>query len=110
MKQSFYVYNNGDLKRKDNTLQFTNYNGEKRDIPIERISDIYVMSEMSFNTKFINYISQYGIPMHFFNYYNFYTGKRWGETTNYHLCIDSSVLGLEGTAKIIAEFAKQYEN
>ena len=32
MKQSFYVYNNGDLKRKDNTLQFTNYDGEKRDI------------------------------------------------------------------------------
>ena len=42
MKQSFYVYNNGDLKRKDNTLQFTTYEGEKRDIPIERISDIYV--------------------------------------------------------------------
>ena len=31
MKQSFYVYNNGDLKRKDNTLQFTTYEGEKRD-------------------------------------------------------------------------------
>ena len=75
MKQSFYVYNNGDLKRKDNTLQFTNHDGEKRDIPVERISDIYVMSEMSFNTAFINYISQYGIPMHFFNYYNFYTGQ-----------------------------------
>lgn len=75
MKQSFYVYNNGDLKRKDNTLQFTNYDGEKRDIPIERISDIYVMSEMSFNTAFLNYISQYGIPIHFFNYYNFYTGS-----------------------------------
>lgn len=74
MKQSFYVYNNGDLKRKDNTLQFTTCEGEKRDIPIERISDIYVMSEMSFNTAFINYISQYGIPVHFFNYYNFYTG------------------------------------
>ena len=75
MKQSFYVYNNGDLKRKDNTLQFTNHDGEKRDIPVERISDIYVMSEMSFNTAFINYISQYGIPVHFFNYYNFYTGS-----------------------------------
>lgn len=36
MKQSFYVYNNGDLKRKDNTLQFTTYEGEKRDIPIEQ--------------------------------------------------------------------------
>lgn len=75
MGQSFYVYNDGDLKRKDNTLQFTSYDGEKRDIPIERIDDIYVMSEMSFNTAFINYISQYGIPVHFFNYYNFYCGS-----------------------------------
>ncbi len=75
MKQSFYVYNNGDLKRKDNTLRFTSYEGEKRDIPIERISDIYVMSEMSFNTVFLNYIAQFGIPVHFFNYYNFYTGS-----------------------------------
>ncbi len=75
MKQSLYIYNNGDLKRKDNTLQFTTYEGEKRDIPIERISDIYVMSEMTFNTAFINYVSQYGIPIHFFNYYNFYSGS-----------------------------------
>ena len=50
MGQSFYVYNNGDLRRKDNTLQFVSSEGEKRDIPIERIDDIYVMSEMTFNT------------------------------------------------------------
>lgn len=75
MGQSFYVYNNGDLRRKDNTLQFTSAEGEKKDIPIERIDDIYVMSEMTFNTTFLNYISQYGIPIHFFNYYNFYTGS-----------------------------------
>ena len=82
MKQSFYVYNNGDLKRKDNTLQFTAYDGEKRDIPIERISDIYVMSEMSFNTTFLNYISQYGIPIHFFNYYNYYSGSFYPKDGN----------------------------
>ena len=58
MKQSFYVYNDGEIKRKDNTLQFRTYEGEKRDIPIERISDIYVMSEMSFNTAFLNYIDR----------------------------------------------------
>lgn len=81
MQQSFYVYNNGDLKRKDNTLQFTTYEGEKRDIPIERISDIYVMSEMSFNTKLLNYLSQYGIIMHFFNYYSFYTGSFYPKET-----------------------------
>ena len=82
MQQSFYVYNNGDLKRKDNTLRFTSYDGEKRDIPIERISDIYGMSEMSFNTTFLSYISQYGIPIHFFNYYNFYTGSFYPKESN----------------------------
>ena len=82
MQQSFYVYNNGDLKRKDNTLRFTSYDGEKRDIYIERISDIYVMSEMSFNTTFLSYISQYGIPIHFFNYYNFYTGSFYPKESN----------------------------
>lgn len=81
MQQSFYVYNNGDLKRKDNTLQFTTYEGEKRDIPIERISDIYVMSEMTFNTKLLNYLSQYGIIMHFYNYYSFYTGSYYPKET-----------------------------
>lgn len=75
MKQSYYIYNSGDLQRKDNTLRFTSYEGEKRDIPVERISDIYVMTEMTFNTAFINYISKYGIPVHFFNYYQFYTGS-----------------------------------
>ena len=75
VKQSLYIYNSGDLKRKDNTLRFTNYEGEKRDVPIERISDIYVMSEMSFNTAFLNYISKYGISIHFFYYYNYYTGS-----------------------------------
>jgi len=75
VKQSYYIYNSGDLQRKDNTLRFTSYEGEKRDIPVERISDIYVMTEMTFNTAFINYISKYGIPVHFFNYYQFYTGS-----------------------------------
>lgn len=82
VKQSLYIYNNGDLRRKDNTLQFTNYEGTKRDVPIERISDIYVMSEMTFNTPFFNYIAQYGIPIHFFNYFNFYTGSFYPKESN----------------------------
>ena len=75
MKDTFYIYNNGTLKRKDNTLQFVNENNEKRDIPIERISDIYVMGELNLNTAMLNFISKYGITMHFFNYYSFYTGS-----------------------------------
>lgn len=41
------------------------------------------------------------------SYYNFYTGKEWGNSTSYHLCIDSGVLGLENSARLIADFVRQ---
>ncbi|MEG2869292.1 MAG: type I-B CRISPR-associated endonuclease Cas1b [Terrisporobacter sp.] len=75
MKRSYYIYNNGELKRKDNSMAFTDEVGEKRYIPIETVNDIYVMSEMELNTNLINYLSQYGVTLHFFNYYSFYTGS-----------------------------------
>ena len=40
-------------------------------------------------------------------YYNYYTGKKWGAAESYDLCIDSSVLGLVETEKIIALFIKK---
>lgn len=39
------------------------------------------------------------------SFYNFYTGKRWGASESYDLCINSSLLGLEGTASYIMDFA-----
>lgn len=39
-------------------------------------------------------------------YYNYYTGKKWGAAESYDLCIDSSILGIEKTANFIAEFIK----
>ena len=75
MEQSYYIFSNGQLKRKDNTLQLCLENGQDRDIPIERVRDIYVFSEMTFNTKLINFLSQNGVIIHFFNYYDFYAGS-----------------------------------
>lgn len=75
MKETFYIYNGGTLKRKDNTLQFINSENQKRDIPVERVGEIYVMSEMTFNTTLINFLAQKGIMVHFFNYYDFYSGS-----------------------------------
>ena len=40
-------------------------------------------------------------------YYNYYTGKRWGYAASYDLCIDSSVLGIVETEKLIAEFIRK---
>ncbi len=42
------------------------------------------------------------------SYYNFYTGKTWGDAKNYHLTIDSGALDVEGTAQIIKDFAEMF--
>ena len=42
------------------------------------------------------------------SYYNYYTDKRWGQPQNYQLCLDSSVLGIDGTVKLIEDFVKMY--
>ena len=41
------------------------------------------------------------------SYYNYYTGKKWGSAESYDLCIDASVLGLQATEKIIADFIRK---
>jgi len=40
-------------------------------------------------------------------YYNFYSNKIWGEAKSYHLCINSSVLGMDQTVAFITQFIKQ---
>jgi cytidylate kinase len=44
------------------------------------------------------------------SYYNYYTGKKWGAAESYDLCIDSSVLGLVETEKLIADFIRKRFN
>ena len=40
------------------------------------------------------------------SYYNFYTGNKWGKYDNYDMAINSSTLGIEGTAQIIVAAVK----
>lgn len=39
-------------------------------------------------------------------YYNFYSGKHWGDSSSYDLCINSTRLGIEGTADMIVSYVK----
>ncbi len=102
MKRMYYIFTPGKLKRKDNTIFFVPFkNPELQDdenlqndillsidsdmdetvptnkivIPIQDISSFYIMTEVSFNTKFLDFCSKNNIPIHFFNYYGFYSGS-----------------------------------
>ena len=41
------------------------------------------------------------------DYYNYYSYKTWGAAATYHLCIDSSVLGIEGTVEFVETFIRK---
>lgn len=75
MKSSIYIYQNGELKRKDGSLEFINEEGQKRSLPINAISEIYLFGENTINSKLVTFLSQNDVILHFFNYYDFYTSS-----------------------------------
>ena len=42
-------------------------------------------------------------------YYKHYTNRNWGEAQNYHLCLNSGLIGVEKCADIIVDVANMYE-
>ena len=40
------------------------------------------------------------------SYYNYFTYKQWGAASSYDLCLNSSLLGIEGCVKIISDIIK----
>lgn len=73
MKKSIYVFSNGTIKRDENTISIVN-DVDKKFIPIENTSEIYMFGEVTFNTKLLTYLSEKGIIIHYFNYYGYYSG------------------------------------
>ena len=68
-----YIFSMGELKRKDNSIAFINEKGNFY-IPIEDTRELYCMNEVSFNTKFLDFIARAGITLHLFNYHGNYSG------------------------------------
>lgn len=80
--ESYYLYSNGTLSRKDNTVRMEAFDGRKKDLKIEMTRDIYLFGEVTTNTKCLNYLSEKKIPIHFFNYYGYYTGTFYPREKN----------------------------
>lgn len=84
MKKSFYLFNPGELSRKDNSLCFlpieektdgTEAFGTPRYIPVETVGDMYVFGSLRANSSLFNFLGKSDIAVHFFDYYENYTGS-----------------------------------
>lgn len=80
MKRTYYLFNDGRISRKDNTLCFVARDKDGREqpakyIPVETIETLYVFGSVDVNAAVLNFVGRQKITMHFFDYYEHYTGS-----------------------------------
>lgn len=93
MPRDHYLFSNGRLQRKQNTLWLRKADdtripsvapddeglpsgkltGEKTVLPVEAVDALYIFGEIDINTKLIVFLAQNRIPVHVFDYYGNYS-------------------------------------
>lgn len=80
MRKSYYLFNPGRMSRKDNTFKFIPVNDDGTDgaakyIPIESVDNLYCFGSLDANSAFFNFLGKEQISVHYFDYYEHYTGS-----------------------------------
>lgn len=80
MKRTYYLFNPGRLSRKDQTLCFVPTDSEgieqpAKYLPVETIETLYVFGSLDVNSALLNFMGKEQISLHFFDYYEHYTGS-----------------------------------
>jgi len=75
VKRTIYVFSDGTFHRKGNTLYFETSDGNKKYLPVENIHEILIMGEVGLNKRFLEFLAQNEIILHFFNHYGYYVGS-----------------------------------
>lgn len=130
MKQTKYLFNPGRLSRQDNTLKFMPVDedgneGQPRFLPVEQVSDLYVFGSLDANSALYNFLGKQNIAVHFFDYYEHYTGsfmpreyllagKMQVVQTQHYLSAKKRIIVarafIEGAASNILRVLKYYQN
>ena len=67
MKQPIYIFSDGELQRKQNTISFVDSEGKRKYIPVEGTSELYIFGEVDLNKRLLEFLTRSEILIHFFN-------------------------------------------
>ena len=73
MKKTLYIFQDGELHRKDNSLYFESQKRRKY-IPVENTNDIYIFGEVGITKRFLEFATKKEICIHFFSRNGNYIG------------------------------------
>ncbi|MBM7560027.1 type I-B CRISPR-associated endonuclease Cas1b [Marinitoga litoralis] len=93
---TIYIFLDGELKRKDNTLYIEPKDNNKNSlhIPLKNVSSLMFFSEVTLNKRLLHFFAKEEIPAYFYDYYGNYIGAFYPREMN----------------KIGLTMIKQYEN
>ncbi|PSR35846.1 MAG: subtype I-B CRISPR-associated endonuclease Cas1, partial [Sulfobacillus thermosulfidooxidans] len=74
MDRTLHVFSSGSFHRKGNTIYFEGEKGH-RYLPVESVREIVVHGEVDFNKRFLEFLSEKEILLHYFNHYGYYMGS-----------------------------------
>ncbi|EAY25589.1 type I-B CRISPR-associated endonuclease Cas1b [Microscilla marina] len=80
MPKTYYLFNPGRLSKNNRSLKFTPVDAEGNAkkptyLPINDINELCVLGSLDANSALYNFLGQQKIPVHFFDYYEHYTGS-----------------------------------
>ena len=70
------------------------------DARIRRIARLYDLTDAKAKERILKTDKQRS------SYYNYYSNKKWSSADSYDICLDSSVLGIDGTAEAIIKLVE----
>lgn len=73
--RDYYITKSGRIRRSENTIELELSDGGKRDIPINDVKSIHLFGEMDLNSRLLVFLNQHGVPVHFYNWYGYYSGS-----------------------------------
>ena len=113
MKKNYYLFNPGRLSRKDNTLKFQPVDedgneGVPKYLPVEGVKNLYCFGSLDTNSALYNFLGKRQISVHFFDYYEHYTGsfcpKEYLQAGKVHVAQTRHYIDLEKRILIAQKF------